>query len=75
MGYPFSCKCLALLGFLCLALPSRAEEAARPAIPQVGQPAPEFVLKDANGKTVHLKKARRRQWVVLYFFPKAMTAG
>ncbi|MGK2955865.1 MAG: thioredoxin-dependent thiol peroxidase [Solirubrobacterales bacterium] len=39
-----------------------------------GSKAPEFTLKDQNGKTVHLSDFSG-QTVVLYFYPKANTSG
>jgi peroxiredoxin Q/BCP len=40
----------------------------------VGQPAPDFALPDAEGRTVRLSDFRGRK-VVLYFYPKDMTPG
>jgi peroxiredoxin Q/BCP len=40
----------------------------------VGDPAPDFSLPDADGKTVDLASFRGRN-VVLYFYPAAMTPG
>ena len=39
-----------------------------------GDSAPDFTLKDQNGKDVQLSKLRGKR-VVLYFFPKADTSG
>jgi thioredoxin-dependent peroxiredoxin len=39
-----------------------------------GQPAPDFTLKDQDGKPVTLSSLRG-QWVVLYFYPKDDTPG
>ena len=39
-----------------------------------GDKAPDFTLKDQNGKTVTLSALRGKR-VVLYFFPKADTPG
>ncbi|MDP3275205.1 MAG: peroxiredoxin [Deltaproteobacteria bacterium] len=41
----------------------------------VGDRAPEFSLKDANGKTVKLADFRDKSAVVLYFYPKDDTPG
>ncbi len=41
----------------------------------VGDPAPDFTLKDQDGKTVHLKEALSKQPVVLIFYPGDMTPG
>jgi thioredoxin-dependent peroxiredoxin len=39
-----------------------------------GTPAPDFTLPDQNGEPVTLSDYRGR-WVVLWWFPKAFTAG
>ncbi len=39
-----------------------------------GDPAPDFRLKDADGKETGLRDFHGR-WLVLYFFPKALTPG
>jgi thioredoxin-dependent peroxiredoxin len=44
------------------------------AAPAVGQPAPEFKLKDQDGK-VHQLADYRGKWVALYFYPKDDTPG
>ena len=43
-------------------------------MPEVGQPAPDFSLKNQDGKQVSLKDYRGK-WVVLYFYPKDFTGG
>jgi len=43
-------------------------------ISMIGNPAPDFTLKDENGKLRSLSD-HRGEWVVLYFYPKDMTAG
>jgi thioredoxin-dependent peroxiredoxin len=43
-------------------------------LPEVGKPAPEFKLKNDEGKEVSLKDYRGK-WVVLYFYPKDFTSG
>jgi thioredoxin-dependent peroxiredoxin len=43
-------------------------------LPEVGAPAPEFKLKNDEGKEVSLKDYRGK-WVVLYFYPKDFTSG
>ena len=43
-------------------------------LPEVGQPAPDFTLKNQVGKDVSLKDYRGK-WVVLYFYPKDFTSG
>lgn len=47
----------------------------QPALPQVGQPAPDFSLTDGDGKTVSLADYRDKQAVVLYFYAKDDTPG
>ena len=41
---------------------------------EVGQPAPDFVLPDDQGREHRLSDYRGR-WVVLYFYPRDMTPG
>ena len=41
---------------------------------QEGEPAPDFALPDADGKTVKLSDARGR-YAVVYFYPKDDTSG
>jgi peroxiredoxin Q/BCP len=41
---------------------------------KAGDAAPDFTLKDQNGKDVTLSKLRGKR-VVLYFYPKADTSG
>jgi peroxiredoxin Q/BCP len=41
---------------------------------KAGDPAPEFTLPDADGKSVSLKDFRGKR-VVVYFYPAAMTPG
>lgn len=40
----------------------------------VGDPAPDFTLPDADGKSVSLKDFRGQR-VIVYFYPAAMTPG
>ncbi len=42
---------------------------------RVGQPAPEFRLRDASGASVSLSDFRGRSEVVLFFYPKNNTAA
>ena len=64
---------LVLLALVALALPT-AITSAFAGLPEVGQPAPEFTLKNQEGKEVSLKDYRGK-WVVLYFYPKDFTSG
>lgn len=41
---------------------------------EIGSPAPDFSTPDDQNQTVQLS-AFKGQWVVLYFYPKAMTPG
>ena len=43
-------------------------------MPHVGDAAPDFTLKDQNGKDVSLAKLRGKR-VVIWFYPKASTPG
>jgi thioredoxin-dependent peroxiredoxin len=42
---------------------------------QVGDPAPDFTLPDADGKPVHFKDLLGKSEIVLYFYPKDESAG
>lgn len=42
-------------------------------MPKVGESAPDFTLKDQDGKTVGLRDFRGQKNVVLYFYPKDNT--
>lgn len=42
---------------------------------KVGSKAPNFVLKDAFGKSYNLKSYREKSPVIVYFYPKAGTPG
>ena len=62
---------------LCLFVPGGAllgVAATRAAMPEVGQPAPEFALPDQQGKVRRLSQWRGK-WLVLYFYPKDDTPG
>ncbi len=41
---------------------------------EIGTPAPDFSLPDQHGQTHRLSEYRGK-WVILYFYPKAMTPG
>ena len=59
----------------CAGLGSATDGASGPgAGPRIGQPAPEFVLPDHDGRPVGLADLRGR-WVVLYFYPSDDTPG
>jgi thioredoxin-dependent peroxiredoxin len=61
--------------FICLSmLVASAGSAADNALPEVGKPAPDFTLKNDEGKDVSLKDYSGK-WVVLYFYPKDFTSG
>lgn len=45
------------------------------AYPKIGDPAPDFSLKNQNGETVNLTDFKGRKNLVLYFYPKASTPG
>ena len=47
---------------------------ASDAKPEVGKPAPDFSLKDQDGKD-HRLSEWQGQWVLLYFYPKDDTPG
>jgi len=44
-------------------------------LPRVGQAAPDFVLKDQNGRDVRLGGFRGKKTVVLAFYIRAFTPG
>ena len=44
-------------------------------MPKLGNLAPAFTLTDQNGNGISLKNFRGKKYVVLYFYPKAMTHG
>jgi thioredoxin-dependent peroxiredoxin len=44
-------------------------------IPQIEQPAPNFIAKDQNGNIVSLQDKLGDRWIVLYFYPKDNTPG
>jgi len=41
---------------------------------KIGQSAPDFTLSDQRGENITLSSLKGR-WVVLYFYPKALTSG
>src|SRR5215475_2199790 len=61
--------------FICLSmLIASAIGSAYSALPEFGKPAPDFTLKNDEGKDISLKDYRGK-WVVLYFYPKDFTSG
>ena len=42
---------------------------------EVGAEAPDFRLNDHQGNAVRLSSFRGKKWVVLAFYPKALTGG
>ena len=56
-----------------------AQPAQTPAVPQthlkVGDPAPDFTLRDTEGKEVKLSDFRNKKSVVLAFYVLAFTGG
>ena len=51
-----------------------APDAAPPELAP-GAPAPDFRLNDQHGDALRLSEVAKDRWVVLAFFPKAMTPG
>ncbi len=47
---------------------------AAPSLPAIGTLAPDFNLKDQDGKSVSLSSLKGK-YVVVYFYPRAMTPG
>ncbi len=67
---------LCALTLLCLSLPASAQQAAVAKTHlKVGDMAPDFKLKDNNGKTVKLSSFRGKKNVVLAFYVLAFTGG
>jgi thioredoxin-dependent peroxiredoxin len=63
-----------ILGLLLVTGGALLAWAAPGAVPEAGQPAPDFTLPSQDGTDVSLKDFRGK-WVVLYFYPKDMTPG
>jgi len=70
----FNRTLLAALSICLSMLIASAIGAADSALPEVGKPAPDFTLKNDEGKDISLKDYRGK-WVVLYFYPKDFTSG
>lgn len=49
--------------------PAKTDEAAEEVVLKAGDKAPAFSLKDQNGKTVKLKKIRKKGLVLIAFYP------
>jgi thioredoxin-dependent peroxiredoxin len=47
---------------------------SRTPVPEIGQPAPDFTLKDQAGVS-HTLSDYRGEWVLVYFYPKDDTPG
>lgn len=54
--------------------PAAEPSPVEPHLPQVGEPAPDFALPDADG-TVHRLSDQRGRFTVVYFYPKDDTPG
>jgi len=65
-------KFLALLSVLMIAVGLGAARSAEQVV--VGDPAPDFELRDQNGQ-LHAIEDYRGKWVALYFYPKDGTPG
>jgi peroxiredoxin Q/BCP len=61
-------------GVLAAVLSVTSPSAAFAAMPEAGQPAPNFSLPSQDGTTVSLSDFKGK-WVVLYFYPKDNTPG
>ena len=70
---------LCALALLCFAMSAPAQQQPQPAVAKthlkVGDMAPDFKLKDNNGKTVKLSSFRGKKNVVLAFYVLAFTGG
>ncbi len=62
----------ALLFLMFITIPSAAQSKKEL---KVGDKAPNFVLKDAFGKTYNLKSYKNKYPVIVYFYPEAGTPG
>ena len=43
--------------------------------PKIGNIAPNFILKNQDGKDINLKEFRNKKNIILYFYPRASTPG
>ncbi len=64
---------LLLIAAAALALPLQ-DEPTKPALPEVGKPAPTFQLNDHTGRAVKIG-GKAERWKVIAFYPKAATPG
>ena len=64
---------LLLAAVAALALPLQ-DEPEKPALPEIGGPAPTFRVNDHTGRAVAIGGESER-WSVVAFFPKAATPG
>ncbi|MDR3750191.1 MAG: peroxiredoxin [Terracidiphilus sp.] len=71
MRKPVLCVLAAVLAASALIVTAHAKDQA---LPEVGQPAPNFTLPSQDGTKIALSSLRGH-WVVLYFYPKDMTQG
>ncbi len=60
---------------LCLGLALAVGGPVQAADLKVGDSAPDFQLKGSDGKTYKLSSFKRKQAVVIAWFPKAFTGG
>ena len=69
----------AALGLALATLVPHQDTAKKPALPEVGQPAPTLRLNNHQGKAVAISPTgpadEEKTWTVLAFFPKAATPG
>jgi len=70
---------VAVVVFVALVSLAQAQQAAQAALPEpsvkVGEVAPDFTLKDQNGKQVSLKDFRGKQNVAVAFYVFAFSPG
>jgi len=70
---------VALVAFIALVSLAQAQQATQATLPvpsvKVGEMAPDFTLKDQNGKQVSLQEFRGKQNVALAFYVFAFSPG
>ncbi len=64
----------ALAVFWMAAAMQAADDAKKPAV-EVGKPAPDFTLKNQEGKDVKLSELKGKKNVLIAFYPKDFTGG